>query len=189
MRRSIRESASRTVMMAVLLAVGAPAAAFAQGGEGYLFKRPRITIKFETGYGFQRASSDIFDFVIEEHTVGRRDFDSPYLGGEIGLRLSERLDLAFNFGGQYGSVGSEFREWVDTDDLPINQVTELRQMSMVGGVKYYPFDRGRTIGRFVWIPRSVTPFIGAGLGIVSYSFEQIGDFVDYDTFDILRTNS
>ena len=34
------------------------------------------------------------------------------------------------------------------------------------------------------MPRSIVPFVGAGAGFVSYTWEQDGDFVDYDTLDI-----
>ena len=92
MNRSLRNSLTCAVTVACA-ALGAPVVASAQGGDGYLFSEPNLTLKFESGYGFQKAGSDIFDFVIQEHTLDRRDFDSPYIGGEVGIRLSERLDL------------------------------------------------------------------------------------------------
>jgi hypothetical protein len=187
MNRSLRNSLTCAVTVACA-ALGAPVVASAQGGDGYLFSEPNLTLKFESGYGFQRAGSDIFDFVIEEHTLSRRDFDSPYIGGEIGIRLSERLDLALAIGYQSSSQGSEFRDWVDADDLPITQVTELRQIPAVASVKFYPLERGQTLGRFAWIPRTVAPFIGAGVGWVSYEFEQYGDFVDFETLDIFSSD-
>ena len=48
----------------------------------------------------------------------------------------------------------------------------------------YLTDRGRSIGRFVWIPSRLTPFVGAGAGVVRYRFQQDGDFVDAETFEI-----
>ena len=34
------------------------------------------------------------------------------------------------------------------------------------------------------MPTRLTPYVGAGVGVVSYSFEQVGDFVDFDTLDV-----
>lgn len=168
----------------VAMAVAAPGSVLAQGGDGFLFKEPRAAIKFETGYGFQMAQGDLFDEVIAIHTLDRRDFDSPYLGGEIAFRASERWEVALGVGYQSSSKRSEFRRYIGSDDLPIEQVTELRLVPVVASAKYYLAPRGRKIGRFAWIPETVVPFVGAGLGFVSYRFEQSGEFVDYDTLDI-----
>jgi hypothetical protein len=54
----------------------------------------------------------------------------------------------------------------------------------VASLKLFPFPRGRQIGRFAWVPRTFNPFIGGGVGFISYDFEQEGDFVDYETLDI-----
>jgi len=79
---------------------------------------------------------------------------------------------------------SEYRDYVGTDDLPIEQLTEFRQIPAAATLKYYPFERGRSLGRFAWIPRTFTPFIGGGAGVISYRFEQSGEFVDEETLDI-----
>lgn len=174
----------RAVMFAACVAVFAPGALVAQGGDGYLFNQPRVTLKFETGYGFARASGDIYDFITTEHTLDRRDFDSPYIGGEIAIRVTNQLDLALGVGYQQTSKQSEFRDWVDADLLPIQQVTELEQIPLTASLRYFPLDRGQKVGRFAWIPRKYTPFVSAGAGVVQYSLQQFGDFVDYDTEEI-----
>ena len=87
-------------------------------------------------------------------------------------------------GYQSGKVQSEYRDWVDTDNRPILQTTRLKQIPAVASLKFYPFARGRSVGSYAWVPRSVVPFIGGGAGFVSYSWEQQGDFVDYETLDI-----
>jgi len=54
----------------------------------------------------------------------------------------------------------------------------------VASVKLYPLGRGRSLGRFAWVPRTVSPFVGVGGGVMSYLFEQSGEFVDEETLDI-----
>jgi hypothetical protein len=175
------------LMLAVMLASGTiavPGALSAQGGDGFLFSQPRATLKFESGYGWQAATSDVYDWVIQEHTIGQRDFDAPYFGGELGLRLSERADIAIAVGYQSGSVQSEYRDWIDTDGRPIVQTTRLKQIPAVASLKLYPFSRGRQIGRFAWVPSTIAPFIGGGIGFIAYNFEQEGDFIDYESLDV-----
>ena len=185
MARSSNTFVKQATMALLAAALVFPTVASAQGGDGFLFRQPKVTLKFESGYGFQRAESDLFDFVIEDHTLGRRDFDSPYVGGEIAIRAAERWDVAVAVGFQESSVQSEYREWVDSNDLPIEQVTSLRLVPVTVSAKYYLRERGRTIGRFAWIPNAISPFVGGGVGVVSYRFEQEGDFVDFQTLDIV----
>ncbi len=180
--KSRGRGAAGAILFTALFAM-MPPSVVGQSGDGYMFRQPKVTLKFETGYGIQRASGEIFDFVIDSLTLGRRDFDSPYVGAEVAVRLNERLDVALSIGYQGSSQESEFRLW-DEDGLPINQVTELRQIPVVASVKYYPMDRGRTLGRFAWVPRRISPFVGAGIGAIGYAFRQHGDFVDSESAEI-----
>ncbi len=82
--------------LAVMLA--APAAGVAQGGPGFLFSRPNVSLGIRTGYTLPRASSHIFQFSREEFTLNQFDFDAPYLGAEFAFRLSERWDAAISAG-------------------------------------------------------------------------------------------
>lgn len=178
----------RAVMFAACVAVFTPGAMSAQGGDGFLFQEPRVTLKLETGYGFARASGDIFDFIIAEHTLERRDFNSPYIGGELAIRLTDQFDLAVGVGYQQISKQSEFRDFVDEEFLPIAQVTELEQIPITASVRFFPLDRGRSLGRFAWVPRTFSPFVSVGAGVLQYSLQQFGDFVDYDTEEIFTDN-
>lgn len=175
-------------VLALLAVMAAPGPASSQGGSGFRFAEPRATLKFEVGYGVQLANSEIFDMTRDSLTVGSRAFDAPYLGGELSIRVAPRWDVAVSLGFMSRSVDSEFRNWVDLDDNPIEQVTNLRMIPFSLSGKYFFHERGRRIGRFAWVPARVNPYVGAGLGFISYEFEQVGDFVDFETFDIFYDN-
>lgn len=174
----------RVAFTGIFAALALPAAAAAQGGPGFLFRQPRVTLKFEAGYEVQAATGDVFDYTRENFTVGWRDFDAPYVGGELAFRATSRWDVAFGVGFAESSVESETREFIGSDDLPIVQVTELRLIPITLGAKYYLKDRGRRVGRFAWVPNTFAPYVGGGVGILSYDFEQRGDFVNEATLDI-----
>ena len=74
---------------------------------------------------------------------------------------------------------SEYRRFVDNDRLPISQTTTLEEMNASVGVRVALLPRGREISRFAWVPRTVTPYVGAGAGALRYAFTQTGDFVDF----------
>jgi hypothetical protein len=80
---------------------------------------------------------------------------------------------------------SEFRDWVDQNNLPIEQTTSLRRVPLTLGIRHYLSPRGRSIGRFAWIPAVRTTYIGLGAGLMNYRFRQVGDFVDFQSLNIL----
>ena len=53
-------------------------------------------------------------------------------------------------------------------------------MNFSGSVKFNLTPRGREISSRAWIPAAVTPYVGAGAGMLTYEFLQFGDFVDVD---------
>jgi len=177
----------RSVVTAAVIAagLGAPEAALAQGGPGFLFKNPRVSLGFRTGYQMPRASSDIFEFPLDSLTLSRSDFDGPWLGGELAVRVSDHWDVAVGFGWAESRAESEYVNWVDQDDRPIEQTTRLETFSGSFGAKLYITDRGREVGRFAWVPSRITPYLGGGIGFVSYEFEQAGDWVDFETLEIV----
>ncbi len=177
----------RLLILAAAALLTLPAQGAAQGGEGFLFKQPIISLGLRAGYAMPRASSDIYDYTIDQLTLEKGDFGAGYFGGELAARVSDRVDIAFSVGHSSSSTSSEFRDWVDLDDNAIEQVTDLAITPITVGVKYYLSERGRSIGRFAWIPTRVNPYVGGGVGFTLFQFEQRGDFVDFETLDIFNT--
>jgi len=157
---------------------------YGQGGEGFLFRAPKVSLAFSLGYSIPNAQSDIFDFVEKQLTFEKSDLHRGYIGGESAIRLVDRLDLVIGVGHAESSLPSEFRQWVGADDLPIEQETLFSTTPVTVSARFYLNDRGRQVGRFAWIPKRLAPFIGGGGGIIWYKFEQVGDFVDFETLDI-----
>jgi hypothetical protein len=167
------------LLAGVVLAEGATAQ-----GTDFLFKRPTVSVGVRLGYAFPRAGSEIFDFTREQLTVDKRDFNGLSAAGEVALRMTDRLDAALNLGVEWSNTRSEFRDFVDVNDLSIEQDTRFTRVPLTLGVKAYLLERGRRISQLAWIPKKWAPYVGAGAGIVWYRFEQIGDFVDFDTLEI-----
>ena len=185
-RKQVLGGASILAVLAVL--VGSPTAVVAQaGGDGFLFKQPIISVSVRSGYAVPRAGSDIYDHTIEQLTIDRGDFAGGYFGVEIAARLTDHLDLALGAGYASSSNSSEFRDWVDLDDQPIEQVTDLSTTALTLSAKYYLTNRGRSVGRFAWIPSKFNAFVGGGVGITNFDFVQRGDWVDFETFDVFNT--
>jgi hypothetical protein len=182
----------RFALAATLVAVlVAPSLASAQGGPGFLFKRPTFAIGVRAGWVIPRAGGQLLDYTLDEFiplgadTTTSLSFNSPYIGGEISVRPWDRWDITAGFGWTRSRSRTEYRRWIDDVGDPISQETTLQVVSGTLGAKYYLQSRGRQIGSLAWVPSRLTPYVGAGLGFSSYEFVQVGDFIDESTFDIL----
>ena len=190
-RSSARTIASRCIGFGALggtllgLLVAAPTALDAQESD-FLFRSPRVTLAIHGGFHRAGTNSEVFDFTTDNLTVSASDFDSPAFRGELSVRLTDRLDLSVDAAWTSTEIVSESRDFIGTDDLPIVQTTTFDQRPVSFNLKYYLRERGRSVGNFVWIPQRFSGYVGAGLGIANYDFEQRGEFVIEETLEIVN---
>jgi opacity protein-like surface antigen len=145
----------------------------------FLFNQPRGSITVRGSWLFARSSSDWYEFVTDQLTLDRKDFNVPGIGFDVNGPITPRLEVGFSFDFNRSNRLSEYRDWLDNNRLPIEQTTTLQEMNLSGNVRYSLVERGRQVGNFVWVPRAIVPFVGAGVGAFHYRLEQIGDFVDF----------
>ena len=164
--------------VALLMTFGLAGRAEAQTAD-FLFGRPDGSIGVRGEWLLARAESDIYDFTTELLTVARSDFNAPGLGVDVGFGLTSRVDAVAGFEFSRAVTFSEYRDFVDLNDLPIEQTTALSQVDLTGSLKLALTARGRQIGQYAWVPAAVVPYVGGGGGFIWYRFEQEGDFVDF----------
>ena len=179
--------------MALLGLTGTEQLSAQSGGNGFLFSSPRAAFTLKGGLHLPRAASgngtqSLWDLTRTELTVDNGDLTGGSIIAELAVRANECFDVTFAFGYSLTEPHSEMREFVGTDDLPIEQVTSFSTKPLTIGVKAYLRERGRSIGSLAWIPRTWNPYVGVAGGVVSYRFNQYGEFVDYETYDIFRDN-
>jgi hypothetical protein len=173
-----------------LLVVMLPAAAGAQQSDqqttrtpdrsaDFLFGRPDVSVGIRGSWIFASAGSDLFDFVTRQLTLEKQHFNAPAFAADLAFNLTSRLQVEGAFEFARMERGSEYRDFVDNNLLPIEQTTSLTTTHFMGGVRYALMPRGRDVSRLVWVPAKVVPYVGAGAGIVKYEFRQNGDFVDF----------
>ena len=178
MERPIRSA----LLVAALLTSGGAPSAFAQAaGDGYLFHRPNVTLTARAGYSHANAGSDVFDDVTSDLTLDRGDFSSYTVGGDLAAHVSERVAVVLSAGYSRSKHRSEFRDFVDNNDLPIEQTTTFERIPITVNLRLNLGSSGRSIGQLAWIPSRVVPYVGAGLGAMRFRFKQEGDFVNFNT--------
>jgi opacity protein-like surface antigen len=169
--------------VATALAVAAPV--YAQdSGDGFRFHAPSGSWSFRGGYAMPSANSDLFTFTTSNLTVNHNDFNAVDIGGDLAFTISPRLDLTFDLSYSGVDKGSESRNFVDNNNQPIEQSTSFSRTPLTVNARYYLMDRGRRIGHYAWVPNSIAPYVGAGVGIMNYAFDQKGDFVDDSTLAV-----
>jgi hypothetical protein len=153
-------------------------------GDGFMFRTPLFSWGIHGGFDRAIASSDVFGFVTKQLTLSRGDFSSVTFGSNLAIPVSRSNDIVLDV--SYASVAqrSEFRGWVDQNNLPIEQTTSLRRVPITLGVRHYLAARGRSIGRFAWIPSARATYVGIAAGMMQYRFRQVGDFVDFPTLSV-----
>ena len=174
------------VVCALVLSVAEAAAqpAIPQPAPDFFIGEPHFSVGVRGGWTFARGGSDWYDFVTDTLTLEDRDFDRPTVAFDFGVAATQQLEVVASLDFGRSTTLSEYRHFVDNFRLPIEQVTELRQTNLSGGVKFYLVDRGRPVGRLAWVPRSVVPFVGGGAGVLWYHMKQHGDFVDYVDYSV-----
>lgn len=150
----------------------------------FLFNRPRGILSVRGAVLIPSENSDLFDFVQDQLTVEQGDFSGPSFAVDLGYALNPRIDIVGGFDVAKQSVNSEYRRFVDNNELPIQQQSTLRQNSFTGTMRFALVPRGRSVGRYAWIPARIQPYVGAGGGIVFWEFKQVGDFVDFQDFEV-----
>jgi hypothetical protein len=184
----VRVGAAGAVALAAALAL-APPAAGQGGGDGFLFRAPTGRLGLRVGYTRPNAGSDVYSFFTNELTLGKSDFGAVELAADLALRVAPRNEVVFSVGYAGSRARSEFRYWVDQNNLPIEQHTTLQRVPITASVKWYLEPPGRAIGRFAWLPRRYAPYVGVGAGAMWYRLHQWGDFVANDSVHSVFSDS
>jgi hypothetical protein len=175
-------AAAVSPLLVLLTLLGAPLPA--AGQDGFLFRPPVAGLTLRAGPMLYSARSDVFDALRQDLTLNRGDFRATAFGADFVVAAMPQLDVVLGMGYARASPRSEFRDWVDQDSLPIEQVTRLQSVPLTASLRYLLVPRGRSISSVAWLPRSTTPYLGAGGGAVWYRLRQTGDFVDFNDLSI-----
>ncbi len=169
--------AGGAVLAAILLC--APAARAQSEGDGFLFGAPTGSVALRGGFDQPFLGGDLYSYFANEFTLSRKNFAAFDVAGDVAFRVRPLVDIVLGTGVSYSEAPSKYRSWLDNNNLPIQQKTSLLRVPITASVKLYLARQGRSIGRFVWVPGGVSPYVGAGIGALWYHLHQWGDFINF----------
>jgi len=156
--------------IAALGLCAAPAAAQVPPPPSYHYVLPENAIRFRLGLFMPQAEGDYFDSVFTDFTGSSDDFEDWTFGIDYTHSLVPMLDIIA--GGSYyeSSQSQEYRDFVDSDGLPIVHDTSLQISN---------FDVGLRV-KLAPEHLPVVPYVGGGGSLVTYRLIEHGDFISFN---------
>lgn len=161
-------------------------AAPVESAADFLFGAPHAWLGVRGSYLVPRAGGDFFSFVRDQLTLDNADFRAGGLSGDLGIVLPHGLDVVIGADVNRRTAPSEYRHFIASNGQPIAQTTRVRQTAARAGLRWSPFSRGQRISRLAFIPRRVVPYVDAGVTTTFYSWSQVGQFVDANSFAVFN---
>jgi hypothetical protein len=168
-----RISPFAAIAVAGFLSLG-PAAAAPPGQTG--------AVNFRFGGFFPSGHSDFWDYQETYYTLDHSDFNT--LNGGVGYTGSINNYVEFDVNADFyaASTRSSDREIVDSNSFPIFHDSRLAVFPLTVGIRVLPAGRYARRGaegqHFV---RHPVPYIGAGIGMEYWWYEEEGDFAFADS--------
>ena len=136
-------------------------------GSGMLFSQ---SVNMKLGLFAPRLESDLWAINLENLRFNRSDMINAYYAGEYEFYFSRYASFSFEIGSYSRSIYTEYRDYTFEDGSPIMQNISLRIVPIEANLKYYPMGH-----RY-----RVFPFIGVGAGVYAWTYQQWGDFVNFE---------
>ena len=143
-----------------------------------------LAFQVRMGGFFPDGDSNFWDETEARFTLDSSDFEDFVLGLTLLSALGNYLEVGFNVDFYETTVLSAEREFVDNFGNEILHDTHLETVPMTVDLRFLPGGRYRIRGpqgRQVLKP---VFYIGGGLGLTYWEYEEVGDFVDDATLSI-----
>ena len=121
--------------------------------------------------GFFRAEKGtLFEDVRDLYTADKGDFKGLYGGVEYSFGLGEKLELGLHVDGYGRTRSTSYRDFTRPSGREITQTSSCKRSPVGMTLRFVPRPgRGE-----------VTPYFGVGADLVSWQYEEIGDFIDFE---------
>ena len=123
-----------------------------------------------------RIAGDVITENIGLFAFGLDQFNNASVGAEWLVGLGEYVEAGLGVGFYQQTVLSVYDDFVDVDNTEIAQDFKLRVTPVTATARFFPFGQRSAI----------QPYAGAGVGLFNWRYSEVGEFIDFNTFDIFR---
>ena len=123
-----------------------------------------------------RISDDVFIENLGLFAFGLDQFNNASVGAEWLVGFGEYVEVGFGVGFYQQTVLSVYDDFVNVDGTEIEQDFKLHVAPVTGTARFFPFGQRSAI----------QPYAGAGVGFFNWRYSEVGEFVDFTTFDVFR---
>jgi hypothetical protein len=138
---------------------------------------PARSLQFRAGTYLPSGGGDLWTDNESVFTLDAGDLQDFAFGATYAHALNNHVELGFNIDRYQGSSRSSYRDLFE-NGFPIVHDTYLDSTPLVFDLRWYPAGRYRNGPRGT-SPLRPTFYLGAGGGANVWSYEEIGDFVDF----------
>ena len=101
-------------------------------------------------------------------------FNNTSVGAEWLVGLGDYVEAGFGVGFYQQTVLSVYDDFVNDDGTEILQDFKLRVTPLTATARFFPFGRRSAI----------QPYAGAGVGFFNWRYSEVGEFIDFSTFNL-----
>ncbi len=139
------------------------------------------SLSLNLGYFSLRGEDTrIVDDVISENlglfAFGLDQFNNGSVGVDWLIGLGDYAEAGLGVGFYQQTVLSVYDDFVNVDGTEIEQDFKLRVTPIMATARFFPFGKRSPI----------QPYAGAGVGFFNWRYSEVGEFVDFNTFDVFR---
>ena len=123
-----------------------------------------------------RISDDVIIENLGLFAFGLDQFNNASVGAEWIVGFGEYVEVGFGVGFYQQTVLSVYDDFANVDGTEIEQDFKLHVAPVTGTARFFPFGQRSAI----------QPYAGAGVGFFNWRYSEVGEFVDFTTFDVFR---
>ena len=123
-----------------------------------------------------RISDDVIIENLGLFAFGLDQFNNASVGAEWLVGFGEYVEVGFGVGFYQQTVLSVYDDFVNVDGTEIEQDFKLHVAPVTGTARFFPFGQRSAI----------QPYAGVGVGFFNWRYSEVGEFVDFTTFDVFR---
>lgn len=136
------------------------------------------TVSFRVGWFMPRGESDLWLENVDTFTYDVGDFDNYMIGIEFNWFLNNYFTVGAGFDYYNDKANTEYRDFIGDDGFPIQQSFELTAVPIFATLKFMPLGNGSP-GYGGERGSPFVPWVGAGVTLVAFTYEEVGEFIDF----------